>query len=107
MKRETIGGAQLLSILFVSRLIALFTFTAPQEEGFSAGDRVLFTLPFFLLCLLALLVLAASGGKKGLVAAAGEISPRLQKGAGAFYCAAFLLAAALSAIPRTISRKGT
>ena len=100
MKRETIGGAQLLSILFVSRLIALFTFTAPQEEGFSSGDRVLFTLPFFLICLLACVPVFLTVKQPGqtLTDAAGEVSPLLQKSVGGFYCAAFLLAAALSAI---------
>ena len=93
---EKIGGAQLLSILFVSRLIALFTFTAPQEEGFPAGDRVLLPLPFFLICLLALLPsLAATGGRQSPVDAAGEVSPLLKKGTGVFYCAVFLLGAAL------------
>ena len=103
MKRETIGGAQLFSILFVCRLIALFTFTSPQEEGFSAGDRVLFPLPFFLICLLALLPSAAvTGGRRSLVEAAGEVSPLLKKGTGGFYCAVFLLGAALSVLRFTL-----
>ena len=89
----------MLSLLFVCRLIALFTFTSPQKEPFSAGDRALFPLPFFLICLLcAVPVFLAAKHPEGIVGAAGEVSPLLQKSAGGFYCAAFLLAAALSAI---------
>ena len=90
----------MFSLLCVSRLIALFTFTAPQEEGFSSGDRVLFTLPFFLICLLACVPVFPAAKRSGrtLTDAAGEVSALLRKGVGGFYCAAFLLAAALSAI---------
>ena len=98
--QEKIGGSQLFALLFVSRAIGLFTFTVPQEAGFSAGDRVLFTLPFCLLCLLAALpgLLVGSRHQDGVLGAARAVSPLLAKGGGAFYGTAFLCAAALGAL---------
>ncbi len=99
MKQEAISGAQLFAVLFVSRIIGLFTFTVPQETGFSAGDRVLFTLPFFLFCLLcAVPVFLTAKHPAGIVGLAGEVSPALAKTAGTVLCGAFLCAAALGVL---------
>ena len=98
--QEKIGGSQLFALLFVCRALALFTFTAPQETGFSAGDRILFTAPFCLLCLLFAVpgLLAGSRHANGVLGAARAASPMLAKGVGVFYSAAFLCAAALSTL---------
>lgn len=98
--QEKIGGGQLFALLFASRAIGLFTFTVPQETGFSAGDRVLFTVPFCLLCLLFAVpgLLVGSRHENGIAGAARAASPLLAKGVGVFYAAAFLCAAALGAL---------
>ena len=98
--QKKIGGSQLFALLFVSRAIGLFTFTVPQETGFSAGDRVLFTVPFCLLCLLFALpgLLVGSRHENGVLGAARAASPLLAKGAGVFYGAAFLCASALGVL---------
>ena len=99
MKRDDISGMQLFSVLFVSRIIGLFTFTVPQETGFSAGDRVLFTLPFFLCCLLcAVPVFLTAKHPAGILGMALEVSPALAKTAGVLLCGAFLCAAALGVL---------
>lgn len=100
MKQETISGFQLFAVLFVCRIIGLFTFTVPQETGFSAGDRVLFTVPFFLLCLLFAVpgLWIGKQNESGIVGAARAASPLLAKGVSVYYSAAFLCAAALSAL---------
>ena len=98
-QQETIGSFQFFALLFVCRVVGLFTFTVPQEAGFSAGDRVFFTLPFFLLCLLcAVPALLAARRGEGLIAMAAETSPRFAKAAAVVLCAAFLCAAALGTL---------
>ena len=98
--QEQIGHWQLFALLFVSRVIGLFTFTVPQEAGFSAGDRTVFPLAFCLLCLLCAVPVLWAAGKhgQGLIGAARAASPLLARGVGAFYGAAFLCAAALGVL---------
>ena len=98
--QEQIGHWQLFALLFVSRVIGLFTFTVPQETGFSAGDRTVFPLFFCLLCLLFAAPGLLVGGRHegGLLGAAGDVSPLLRKTVGTFYGAAFLCAAALGVL---------
>ena len=97
--QETIGSFQLFAALFVCRVIGLFTFTAPQEAGFSAGDRVFFTLPFFLLCLLsAVPSMLTARRRAGILDMAAEVSPKLAKAVSVALCAAFLCAAALGTL---------
>lgn len=97
--QEKISGAQLFAALFVCRVVGLFTFTAPQEASFSAGDRVAFLLPFLLLCLLcAIPSLLTARHKDGALGLAAEVSPGLAKAAAVLFCAAFVCAAALGTL---------
>ena len=63
-KKGTVSASQLFCTLFVCRITSTFTFIVTDADRFSAGDRPLLFLPFFLLGLLSCVPAFLLMGKK-------------------------------------------
>lgn len=77
-----INTAQIFSVLFLCRIISLFTFMLPSTSYLPSGDRILTVLPvaFFEILYSAVAVYTLKKNRnKGLIDAAQRISPALGK----------------------------
>lgn len=98
-KRGTINSFQLFAILFLCRIIALFTYIIPTKTELTSGDKPLKMLPFLIICLIASIpafMLLGRGNSGGVIGRANSVSPLFGKATGIFYAAVFLWTASVN-----------
>ena len=96
-----ISSAQFFCILFVSRLLALFTFILTGADSFPAGDRMIVFLPFFILGLFAAVPVMLVLGRKEdrtLFALTDGLSPALTRVCCVLYAGGAVWSAAVSIV---------
>lgn len=88
-----ISPGQMFSVLFLSRIISLFTFMLPSASFLPSGDRVITALPVFLIELVYASVLIFTLRKnrnRSIVEKAKDITPSLARGISIIYCLALI-----------------
>lgn len=97
MTKEKISTNQFYAILFISRVMALFTFIAPQKTAFESGDRILVFIPFFIFeMLFSIPVFLITKRGETLPQTANGVSPKAAKAVSVIYFLSFSWSAAIS-----------
>jgi hypothetical protein len=99
MKKEgAVSGFQFFCVLFVCRIVSLFTFIISDPSSFPAGDRLIVFLPFAAFGLLAAVPAALTLGPKGdrtLFTLTDSLSPALSRLCAVLYAAGAVWGAAV------------
>ncbi len=99
--KGSVSAAQFFCVLFVSRIIALFTFIITDAAAYPAGDRGIVFLPFILagvLCAVPVLLVLGRKEDRTLFTLTERLSPAVTKGAALIYTAGAVWSAAVSAV---------
>lgn len=93
IRMEKISTFQLFSVLFLCRIISLFTFMLPSAAYIPPGDRILTALPVmlfeFLYSAVLIFTLKRSGGR-GIISLSREASPLLSRVISVLYTLSFI-----------------
>lgn len=93
-----ISTVQMFSVLFLSRIIALFTFMLPSASYIPSGDRILTAVPVMIFEFIYAAVLISTLRKnegKSIIEAAGTFSPFLSKVLAVIYSLSFIIFAGI------------
>lgn len=87
----------MLAILFLCRIIALFTFITPDNKNFVNGDKIILPIVFFFMCLLFSLPVIPIVNNGGMQACADQISKKYSAVISVFYFCVFIWTAGINA----------
>ena len=88
-----VGASQMFSVLFLCRIISLFTFMLPSASYLPSGDRIITAIPVLLFeliyCIIIIFTLKKNNNKS-IIEVSSEISEMLGKAASVIYTLAFI-----------------
>ena len=88
-----VGTSQMFSVLFLCRIISLFTFMLPSASYLPSGDRIITAIPVLLFeliyCIIIIFTLKKNNNKS-IIEVSSEISEMLGKAASVIYTLAFI-----------------